>query len=74
MAVLIDAGMEVSGYDVFQPSIEKFAAAGGSPTDSPIAVSRDAQVLVLMVVNAKQARDILFEGAALTGGLPFAVS
>jgi 3-hydroxyisobutyrate dehydrogenase-like beta-hydroxyacid dehydrogenase len=59
---LAKAGFHVSGYDVYQPSIQKFLAAGGTSVAarSPAEAARDAQILILMVQNASQAEDVLF--------------
>eukprot|EP00192_Tetraselmis_astigmatica_P002253 CAMPEP_0117650246 /NCGR_PEP_ID=MMETSP0804-20121206/1438_1 /TAXON_ID=1074897 /ORGANISM="Tetraselmis astigmatica, Strain CCMP880" /LENGTH=1058 /DNA_ID=CAMNT_0005456107 /DNA_START=50 /DNA_END=3226 /DNA_ORIENTATION=+ len=64
-ASLVRAGFAVKGFDVWQPSLERFVAAGGNPASSISDAATGTKVLVLMVVNAEQAQDVLFsKGAA----------
>jgi len=62
---LVDKGFEVRGWDVRAAAISAFAARGGVG-DSDIAdACRDADALVLMVVDAAQADEALFARGAL---------
>lgn len=63
---LIRAGHEVRGCDLDKNALEKFAEAGGSACDTPAAAVHDADVVVVVVVNAAQTRTVLFgpQGAA----------
>src|SRR5690348_9364264 len=65
---LLAKGFAVAGYDVRREAAEALADAGGRAAASPADAARDAQVLVVMVVNAAQAETVLFgtEGAVET--------
>jgi L-threonate 2-dehydrogenase len=67
-ASLLRAGIPVRGYDVNPAAIERLVAAGGGAATSPADVAKDANVLILMVLNNEQADQVLFgvQGAALT--------
>lgn len=69
---LVKAGFNVSGYDVYEPSIQKFVAGGGKAiaATSPAEAAEGAEVLVLMVQNAAQAEDVLFGTGAAAKTLP----
>lgn len=69
---LVKAGFNVSGYDVYEPSIKKFVAVGGTARAavSPAEAAEGAEVLVLMVQNAAQAEDVLFGTGAAAKALP----
>lgn len=71
-ASLVKAGFNVSGYDVYEPSIQKFVAIGGkaSAAVSPAEASEGAEILVLMVQTAAQADDVLFGAEAAAKALP----
>lgn len=62
---LVKAGHVVRGYDVNAPSLAAFDAFGGQSCDSAGAAAKGADVLMLMVVNADQAEQILFMDGAL---------
>jgi 3-hydroxyisobutyrate dehydrogenase len=57
---LLRAGFEVRGFDVNPAAVETFIADGGLPAASAADAVRGAAVLVLMVLNAEQADDVLF--------------
>lgn len=67
------AGFEVHGFDVRPEGRQSFAAAGGRVADSSAAASRDAELIWLMVVNAEQARQVLFDDGALAASAPNAI-
>ena len=62
---LVKKQMRVVGYDVRREAIKALEEAGGRGAESPSAAAKDADVLVLMVVNADQAEDVLFAKGAL---------
>ena len=62
---LVKKQMRVVGYDVRQEAIKALENTGGRGADSPSIAAKDADVLVLMVVNADQAEDVLFAKGAL---------
>lgn len=61
-ASLLRAGYDVEGFDVYQPSMDKFLGNPGKATvgKSASETVRGADVALLMVQNASQAEDILF--------------
>ncbi len=63
---LLRAGFDVAGYDVNPSAQATFADAGGRIVASAAEAAQDAEVLVIMVLNAAQADDVLFSpgGAA----------
>ncbi|OBT90047.1 hypothetical protein VE02_02494 [Pseudogymnoascus sp. 03VT05] len=69
---LVKAGFNVSGYDVYEPSIRKFVEVGGTAKAaiSPAEASEGTEILVLMVQNAAQAEDVLFGTGAAAKALP----
>lgn len=58
---LAKEGFPVTGYDLYQPLVEKLVAAGGKPAESPAAAAANAEFLILMVVNDTQADSALFD-------------
>ncbi|MCJ7872014.1 L-threonate dehydrogenase [Phaeobacter sp. J2-8] len=54
------AGIALKGYDIYAPSRDAFAEFGGTACDSVAEAARGVELLVLMVVNAAQAEDVLF--------------
>lgn len=65
-AHLVRAGLAVRGFDIAPAARERLAAAGGVPATSPADAAAGASALVVMVHDARQAREVLFgaEGAA----------
>ena len=51
----------VRGFDMRAGPLAALEAAGGTACASAAAAARDADYLVLMVVNAAQARDVLLQ-------------
>ncbi|HVY41430.1 MAG TPA: NAD(P)-dependent oxidoreductase [Hyphomicrobiaceae bacterium] len=62
---LVKKQMRVVGYDVRREAVQRLEAAGGHGADSPSAAAHGADVLALMVVNADQAENVLFDKGAL---------
>lgn len=62
---LLGAGHRVRGIDLNPAALAELAAAGAEPAADAAGAARDADVLVLMVVNAAQAEQVLFDHAAL---------
>lgn len=80
---IIRAGIPVSGYDVWAPSLQKFVEAGGQAAASPEDACKHANVVVLMVVSIDQAMEVLLgkedgkgerEGVAHRKSFPFPFS
>jgi 3-hydroxyisobutyrate dehydrogenase-like beta-hydroxyacid dehydrogenase len=57
----------VVGYDAWKPSMHRYSAGGGVCSSSPEECGQDADVLVLMVVNAAQAQQVLFQQCVAQG-------
>lgn len=62
---LVAAGFPVGGFDLAPAARDALAAAGGTAAPSAAAAARDADALVLMVVDAAQAAAVLFDAGAL---------
>jgi 3-hydroxyisobutyrate dehydrogenase len=63
---MVKRGIKVSGFDINSAAIAKLADAGGSGSASVADVAKNADVLLVVVVNAAQTDTVLFgeEGAA----------
>lgn len=70
---LLAAGFAVSGFDTNPRALESFAAHGGRPAGSAAAAAEGADAVVLMVVNAAQAEQILFDQGVLAALAPGAM-
>jgi L-threonate 2-dehydrogenase len=57
---LVRAGFRVQGYDVSVAAMDVLAASGGIATASAADAARNAGALVVMVLNAEQAEDVIF--------------
>ena len=62
---LIKKQFRVAGYDMRPEAIARLEAAGGRGAASVEEAARDAHMLVLMVVDADQAENVLFDKDAL---------
>lgn len=58
---LVKQGYPVTGFDVWQPSLEKFKGAGGIPAPNPAESAKDKLFYICMVANAQQAQDAIFD-------------
>ena len=58
---LLKHGFPVTGYDVYQPAMDRFVAEGGKSASTPREAAEDVEFFVCMVVNAKQASDALYD-------------
>jgi len=67
---LVKRQFRVTGFDMRKSAREALVSAGGHAAESAAAAARDADALVLMVVNAAQARSVLFEAGALAALAP----
>jgi 3-hydroxyisobutyrate dehydrogenase len=59
---LVKNGFEVTGFDVYQPLVDKFVQAGGKAAKTPKEAAENADFLVSMVANAAQNSALLFDG------------
>lgn len=58
---LVGEGHNVTGYDVYEPSLEKFRAVGGLVSSSPKEAAKGNKYFVCMVTNSQQAESVLFD-------------
>jgi 3-hydroxyisobutyrate dehydrogenase len=70
---LVKRQFRVTGFDMRDSARAALVAAGGHAAASAKEAAAGAEALVLMVVNAAQARAVLFEGGALEALAPGAV-
>lgn len=59
---LVKNGFEVTGFDVYQPLVDKFVQAGGKAAKTPKEAAENADFFVSMVANAVQNSSLLFDG------------
>ncbi len=67
---LVRRQFDVTGFDMREAARDALVAAGGHAAASASEAAEGAEVLVLMVVNAAQARAVLFEAGALKALAP----
>ncbi|XP_059643268.1 uncharacterized protein LOC132285119 [Cornus florida] len=67
---LLKSNFCVIAYDVYKPTLSRFASAGGLIGSSPSEVSKDVDVLVIMVTNESQAESILYGDLGAVSVLP----
>ena len=58
---LVRNGYQVTGFDVYPPSLDKFQSIGGATSCSPREAARGNTFFVIMVTNAQQAESVLFD-------------
>ncbi|HZG67314.1 MAG TPA: L-threonate dehydrogenase [Herpetosiphonaceae bacterium] len=68
-STLVKAGFRVQGYDLNPAAMRTFVDAGGTGVPSVAAAADGADALVIVVVNAEQAEEVLF-GAGAAEALP----
>ncbi|KAK9277890.1 hypothetical protein L1049_027447 [Liquidambar formosana] len=71
---LLRSNFSVLGYDVYKPTLSRFANAGGLVGNSPAEVSKDVDVLVIMVTNEAQAESVLYGDFGAVPALPTGAS
>jgi len=67
---LVKQGYPVTGFDVYPPSLEKFKAAGGTPSTSLSDSAKDKPFYIVMVASAMQAQPALFDKDGIVNALP----
>ncbi|KAJ6793144.1 Uncharacterized protein M6B38_111235 [Iris pallida] len=67
---LLRSNFSVVAYDVYQPNVSRFVDLGGLAATSPKEVSRDVEVLIIMVANEAQAESVLYGDAGSVSVLP----
>ncbi|KAG6493352.1 hypothetical protein ZIOFF_048334 [Zingiber officinale] len=55
---------------VYKPTLSRFADLGGAIAGSPLEVSKDAEVLIVMVANESQAENVLYGNDGSVSVLP----
>ena len=58
---ILKAGVEMTGYDLSPDARQSFSDAGGTQCNTPEEAAKGVDLLIIMVVNADQARSVLFE-------------
>ncbi|XP_042417589.1 uncharacterized protein LOC122006232 isoform X1 [Zingiber officinale] len=69
-AHLLRSNFQVIAYDVYKPTLSRFADLGGAIAGSPLEVSKDAEVLIVMVANESQAENVLYGNDGSVSVLP----
>lgn len=72
-ANLAARGLSVAAFDLRAEALDRAAASGARRAQSAADAARDADALVLMVVNAAQAEAVLIDGGALEALAPGAI-
>jgi L-threonate 2-dehydrogenase len=67
---LVARGFTVAGFDLRAAAMESLAQTGGARAGSAVEAARGADFLLLMVVNATQAEQVLFVDGALEALAP----
>lgn len=67
---LVAAGHAVGGFDPRPEARTQFGERGGSPAESPAEAARDAEIVIVMTVDAAQARAALIDGGAVAAAGP----
>ncbi|XP_019457928.1 PREDICTED: uncharacterized protein LOC109358255 [Lupinus angustifolius] len=67
---LLSSNFSVVGYDVYKPTLIRFANAGGLIGNSPEEVGKDVDVLIIMVTNEAQAESALYGEYGAVSVLP----
>ncbi|KAF2131990.1 oxidoreductase-like protein [Dothidotthia symphoricarpi CBS 119687] len=67
---LVKAGYAVTGFDLYAPSLERFATAGGIPSTSLSESAKDKPFYIVMVAAAYQAQPALFAAEGIVQALP----
>ncbi|QIX00020.1 hypothetical protein AMS68_005537 [Peltaster fructicola] len=60
---LVKKGFKVTGYDVYQPLVDKFVQAGGTAAKTPKEAANGVDFFISMVANAAQNEALLFDGS-----------
>ncbi|PHU24239.1 hypothetical protein BC332_09346 [Capsicum chinense] len=71
---LLKSNFCVIGYDVYPPSLSRFADAGGLTGSTPAEASQDVDVLIVMVTNELQAESVLYGDQGAVSALPSGAS
>lgn len=66
---LLSKGHNITGFDIYKPSLAKFGALGGQVSSSPKDAARGKDYFIVMVANSTQADSVLLdpENGAMQG-------
>jgi 3-hydroxyisobutyrate dehydrogenase len=67
---ILDSGIGLKGFDIFEGPRDAFAAAGGKAVAQATEAAAGVDALLLMVVNAKQANAVLFDEDNAAAAMP----
>lgn len=67
---LVAKGFDVTGFDMRRAAVDALVEAGGHAAATAAEAAKDADALILMVVNAAQAEQVLFADGALDAMAP----
>lgn len=70
---VLGAGVAMKGFDLSPDALGQFAEAGGEVAQSAAEAARGVDLLIVMVVNAAQARAVLFDSGVVEALAPGAV-
>ncbi|GAV82289.1 NAD_binding_2 domain-containing protein, partial [Cephalotus follicularis] len=71
---LLKSNFCVIGYDMYKPTLIRFGDAGGLIGNSPAEISKDVDVLVVMVTNEAQVESVLYGDLGAIPALPSGAS
>ncbi|XP_042503189.1 uncharacterized protein LOC122080300 [Macadamia integrifolia] len=71
---LLKSNFCVLGFDVYKPTLSRFADASGLIGSSPAEVSKDVDVLMVMVTNEAQVESVLYGDLGAVSALPAGAS
>ncbi|XP_078159661.1 ketose-bisphosphate aldolase class-II family protein isoform X2 [Carex rostrata] len=71
---LLKSGFSVIAYDVYKPTLVKFAELGGLIGTSPQEISQEVQVLLIMVATEAQAESVLYGDTGALSTVPVGTS
>ncbi|KAL3417231.1 ketose-bisphosphate aldolase class-II family protein [Phlyctema vagabunda] len=58
---LVKLGHKVTGFDVYEPTLQRFREAGGHTAASPREAAAGNEVFICMVANSQQSESVLFD-------------
>ncbi|SHI06217.1 L-threonate dehydrogenase [Marivita hallyeonensis] len=67
---ILKAGIDLKGYDLSPEARQRFSDAGGVPCDTAEEAAQEADLLLIMVVNADQVRAVLFDTGLMAALAP----
>lgn len=65
---LVKAGFETAGFDLREDRLAALSEMGGRPAASPATVAKTSDAVFVMVLNGRQAKDVVFGADGLVSG------